>query len=283
MTKRITLLTAFILLLVPATLSEAFRGKLIETIVKVVTGGAAAESMRRSAHSFDQYETERSILERLQEQGLDCSNDAIYSIYFKTDGGYWADFWSKPDVFFYVDIEGLGSFLVPQIHNNYSGQHILDRILAKEVPPGSKVVVRVMDDDTTSDVVWNNILSTRVNIDVSSDLRVTQFIPVRSGASGTIRLLDRQVTIDAPDYIAECVFEVPLTINGIWMADGQLQDEDGNSVGAIQMASVWAARRDFDEQANLASSWRSSGVFWLVIGVCCFLWFLKSVFIPNKK
>jgi hypothetical protein len=269
-------------LLIAASPAQANRGKALQALVKILTGAGAAESLRRSAHSFDQYQTERTVLQRLQEQGLDCNKDAIYSVYFQTNGGYWADFWTKPDLFFYVDIEGKGSFLVPQIHNNYRGGPILDRILAEEAPPGSRIVIRVMDDDTTSDHIWNNILRTRIGIQATAEVRVTRFVPVRANASGQLQLLDRELTIDASDYIASAVFEVPKTKDGVWIADGQLLDASGKAVGAIQMASVWSARKDFAAQSSWVSSLFSSAVFWLVIGGCLLFWFVATVLQGNR-
>lgn len=139
--------------------AHARGGGVVKTLVTVLTGAGAAEALRRSGQSYEQYKSEDAILKRLKEQGVDAQKSSIYSVSFRTTGGRWADFWSHPDVFFIVDIEGVGSSLVPQIHYNYRGEPVLDVVVASTVRPGSQIVVRVLDDDTTSDAMWNSILN----------------------------------------------------------------------------------------------------------------------------
>lgn len=283
MSTRLVICVMLAVAFIPCTPAAANRGKALQTVVKLLTGAGAAESLRRSAHNYEEYQAEKSVLARLQAKGVDGSKCAIYSVYFKTSAGYWSDFWTKPDLFFYVDIEGVGSFLVPQIHNDYAGTPILDRVLAAEVAPGTRIVVRVLDDDTSSDEIWNNILKTRVNLEATAALQVTTFIPVRLSASGQLQLLEHNVTIDAPDYVATAEFRVPQTSDGVWVADGQLWEPDGTAVGAIQMASMWSARQELTQQTSKTSSLFSSTIFWLVVGGCLLLWFLKSVFSPSTS
>lgn len=178
------------------------RGKALKTIVKVLTGVSAAESARRSGHSYEEYKHEDAILTQLRNQGVDANRSSIYSVYFRTTGVSWADFWSNPDLFFIVHIEGQGSKLVPKIHFNYLGEPVLDVVVAESVRPGSRVVVYLMDDDSSSDAIWNGILKTRANLSVTPTVQATQFISVSANASGQIALLDRDITIDAPDFVA---------------------------------------------------------------------------------
>ena len=126
--------------------------------------------------SLEGYQNQKAINEGLRSQGLERSDNCIYSIYFKTTGGFWSDFFSKPDIFFYVDIEGQGTFLVPQIHWNYAGEAVLDRVLARDVKPGTKIVVRVLDDDTSSDEIWNNILQTKLHVQLSPEIKLTRYV-----------------------------------------------------------------------------------------------------------
>ena len=135
----------------------------VQTIVKVLTGLGAAESLRRSGQSYEQYKQETAILSELRNQGIDANKSSIYSVYLSTSGGFLADFWTFPDLFFVVDIEGQGTQLVPQIWREYRGEPVLGTVIAKTVRPGSRLVIRLFDDDTSSDVIWNNILKTRIH------------------------------------------------------------------------------------------------------------------------
>ncbi|OUT56884.1 MAG: hypothetical protein CBB71_17115, partial [Rhodopirellula sp. TMED11] len=92
---------AVIMLATSSRLCFAQRAKALKAIVKVLTGAGAAEAARRSGQSFEEYKHEDAILTQLRSQGVDADNSSVCSVYFKliNDGGYWADFWSKPDVF----------------------------------------------------------------------------------------------------------------------------------------------------------------------------------------
>lgn len=253
-------------------------GSVFGTSVKVLSGVAAAESMGRSASAIEGYQQERAYLDGLHSRGLDQSDDSIYSIYFKVKRGSWADWFSDPDLFFYVDIEGQGSFLVPQIHWNYAGGPVLDRVLARDVKPGTKIVVRVLDDDSWSDEIWNNILKTRVSISVSPEIQANKYINISGYIGGKIQLLDRNVVIDAPDPVATAEFVVPETGEDFWVADGTLHDDSGNGVGSIQFACVRSARGEWQQHASAAAEWLGTAVFWLVLGSCLLIWFVKQVF-----
>ena len=194
---------------------QAQRHKALSAILKVVAGGTAAYSASEAKHSsevFDQarrdaantatdvarakvkeVEFESQVLDKLRAQGLDASQEAIYSVYFTLNNDasavYWADTFSKPDVFFYFDLEGHGTYLIPQIRYEYAGGPILDRVVAREVRPGSKIVVRILDDDTSSDEIWKSLLRTRVNFDVTGGLKATKLASVQARASGQLQVI----------------------------------------------------------------------------------------------
>lgn len=258
--------------------AQGGKAKAVKTIVKMLTGIGAAEAARRSGQSFEEYQQHDAILTSLRSQGVDANNSSVFSVYFKVEngGGYWADFWSKPDVFFIVDIEGHGSHLVPQIHNNYQGHAILDKIVAQTIQPGSRVVVRVLDDDSTSDLMWNNILKTRVRLSVTPSIQATQFVSIGASAGGEVVLLDRNTTIDAPDFIAAAEFRVPESDDGLWVADATLVDDSGKSVGALQFAALWSAPERLAEQEEKTKSSYGKFLFWGVIAICLLGWFAKQ-------
>lgn len=262
--------------IVPSPL-YAQSSKAIQSIVKVLTGLGAAESIRRSGQSYKDFENEDAIFTQLQNQGVDTNDASVFSVYFQTTGGVWADFWSKPDLFFIVDIEGQGSKLVPQIHYNYRGEPVLDVVVSKSVPSGSRIVVRVIDDDTTSDTIWNNILKTRVNLSVTPAVHATQFVSVQATANGQIALLDQNTSIDAVDFIASAQFVVPETEDGLWVADAKLIDSSQQNVGSLQFASLWSAPQQLADQQGKVSKTFGRFLFWGVIGVCLLGWFAWSV------
>ena len=168
---------------------------------------------------------------------------------------------------------------MPQIRWNYGGGPVLDCVLARDVKPGTKIVVRVLDDDSWSDEIWNNILKTRVDFDLAPRIKVIKYVDVSVGyVGGQIRLLDRDVVIDAPDPIATAEFVVPESKDGIWVADGTLRDTSEGDAGKIQFACVWSAKREWQEGVNSASGWLGTAVFWLVLGSCLLILFLKQVF-----
>lgn len=252
---------------------------LFKAVTTVAAALAGAESLRKSGQSFEEYRHEDEILTRLRSQGIGTTDVSILSVYFKTTGGYWSDFWSKPDLFFVVDIEGQGTNLVPQIHYNYHGEPVLDVVVAKSLPPGTRIIVRVLDDDTYSDAMWNSILQSRVTVAVKPEIQATKFVSVSAVAIGSeIRLLDKSVTIDAPDFIAAAEFKVPASQDGRWVADSTLFDSAQNSVGTLQFASLWSAPQPSTAQQLAAqhkkvSTALGNGIFWGVLGVCLITWF----------
>jgi hypothetical protein len=264
---------ASLIFIVPISPCCAQKGKAVKTIVKVLTGIGAAESVRRSGQSLEEYKQEDAILTSLQSQGIDANKSSIFSVYFRTTGGTWADFWSNPDLFFIVDIEGQGSKLVPQIHYNYRGEPVLDVIVSETVRPGSRIVVRVIDDDTSSDAIWNNILKTRANLSVTPEVQATKFVSVRANANGQIALLDRSVTLDAPDFVASAEFIVPQTDDGLWVAEANLIDGSQIDVGSLQFASLWSAQKQLNEQKGKVATSFGKFLFWGVIGLCLLTWF----------
>lgn len=273
------------------TLGPSFRpsypkgGGKFGTAVKIITSLGAATAAWGTAQALEGYQQERAYLDGLHSRGLDQSDDCIYSTYFKVTGGGWSDLFSDPDLFFYVDIEGQGSFLVPQIHWNYAGGPILDRVLARDVKPGTRIVVRVLDDDTWSNEIWNNILKTRVTISVAPEVQVTKYISIRSGyVGGQIQLLEGNVVIDAPDPVATAEFVVPESEDGFWAADATLFDDSGNNAGNLGFTCVQrSGRRDWQEHRSAASGWLGSAAFWMVLGSCFLIWFVKEVFSKGKS
>lgn len=281
MAVRVVLLAAAAVLFSP-TAGSGQSG--LRTVVTVLTAAGAAESLRRSAHDLERFQKEDAILQDLKKQNVSTSNSAIYSVYLKTTGGYWADLFSKPDFFLLVDIEGKGTFLVPQIRWNHAASTpILEKILSEHVSAGSRVVVRVMDDDTTSDAIWNQILKTRVNFRLSGGVALTKYISATAAAGGTLQLLESKTVMDAPETVATAEFVVPESQDGVWFMNGQLIDSSGADVGTVQLACIWSARAEVEAQTETAASWFGSSVFWGVLGGCLLLVFVVSLVSTNNS
>lgn len=78
------------------------------------------------------------MVNQFKQQSLDEQN-TIYSIFlnidYKAGSVYWADTFSNPDIFFVVEVEGVGQFVLPNISNEYKGGPLLDRIIIPELRP----------------------------------------------------------------------------------------------------------------------------------------------------
>ncbi|MDQ5886028.1 MAG: hypothetical protein QG628_425, partial [Patescibacteria group bacterium] len=171
------------------------------------------------------------------------------------------------------------------------GEPVLGTVVSETVRPGSRVVVRVLDDDTSSDVIWNSILKTRINwrIDAEVQSTGTKFVSLRANANGEFTLLDRNVTIDAPDLIATTDFIVPETQDGLWVTETQLIDSSRKNIGKLLFSSLWSApqeltkqQKEIEQQQEKVSTSFGKYIFWGVIGIFLLVWFGWSV-ISNLK
>lgn len=307
---------------------EAQLSKALSATMKVLIGGTAAYSAERAKHSMDEMEKasqdaakaavqvakakakevefESFVLNKLRSQGYDASQDVVYSVYFTLNNDassvYWADTISRADVYFCLDLEGHGTHLVPDIRYGYNGSPVLNSVIAREVRPGNKIVVRVLDDDSLSNAVWRSLLETRVKLDVGMVAFLP--VPVMTHASGELQLLSKnsRVVVSAPDEIAAVTVTVPNTEDGTWLTKGELKDGSGRIVGAIQIACIWSARgerKSFDarvaaerarmsaeqlaleenESSSAKQAAKSGSQFWLwaVAGTLAAIWFVVYV------
>jgi hypothetical protein len=208
-----------------------------------VAGVAAANA---DAANIEQTEAEAKLSharEQLRKQGADIYQTAVYSlsVNLKRDVSsvYWADIFSKPDVFAVVFIEGQQRFLIPEINNEYSGQPLLMHVLARNAPPGSRIVVHLYDDDSGSDAAWNAILQSRVAYNIGFVLPAFAGVPLRGDVSGSLQLLDKPIILDAPDLIGSLEFFVPDDVGAAsWVSKASLVDSANRVVGSITFARV---------------------------------------------
>jgi hypothetical protein len=201
---------------------KVFRGKGgLAAITGVGVGGAAA---------FDQYLGQGEAVYALQ---LDLKNDAS-SI-------KWADIFSKPDVFPILQVAGIGNYLIPEIAKNYAGGKLIWTFKIPQIPAGRDLSVIIYDDDTTSDHIWQNILSTRwsVSVGITIPIEMTGGIPVHGGVGGDIQFINENVTINAPEQIAIYSIKTPrFYFGGDWDSIGDLFDGSGRQVGAIKLSML---------------------------------------------
>lgn len=267
---------------------HAQKGKALQTIFRILVGTAAAKALANAAEADSIEADKEAVVQRLMSKGVDLRDGAIFSTYFSlnnnADAVYWADLASKPDIYLLVSIEGHGDFLIPKYVSEYAGQPILENIIAKKIEPGRKIVVYVLDEDTTSDAIWNSVLQTKVSFDIGSNISVCQPISISVGASGTVQVIGSHVTLDSPEFIAVAEFIVPDTEETVWVADGILRDEYSREVGRIQFSQIWKADpAQIDAaEADVISS-RESKVFWFGLSAVLVLVFGKMFFTSNTK
>ena len=290
-------------------------GEIFKAGVRLLTGAAAAESMRRAGNSSVEYsnaageadlarqEYERvrrqridGVIQQFRSQGLPDDQTTIYSIFLNIDYNagsvYWADTFSNPDVFFVVEVEGAGQFMLPSIRNEYKGGPVLDRIVLPALRPGTRVIVRVLDDDTNGNEIWNSILRNKVNYRFTIDgaaLAATSVLRAQADIYGGFQVLDtpQRLVLDGPDQLATVAFQIPDVQDKTWVADGELRDSNNQPAGQVQFSQVWntqselaSLERELEQRVAKAEQKEATSfgwfIFWGVLGIVCLTWFYKS-------
>lgn len=217
------------------------RIKAINSIVTVVTGTAAVESF---GNGLELNKTKLKY-EKLKRQCLGVKTPILYSVFFSVKEGFfskslWADFdFSGADLFVKVSVEGNSSIIIPEIIRNYKGQQLQLNFVAEEFPPGSRVVVTILDDDSKKDVVWNEILRFRTSFSTKPNMP-RAFVAMNVSGSRSINIPDAGVEIKKMDKIASISFVTPSSDKKHWNADGRLKDQFGITVGKLQLAKLYA-------------------------------------------
>jgi hypothetical protein len=289
--KKLILLSIVSLLLQAGAL-EAARANPFNIAIKVLTGAGAAKALELGSEADFRSSNAVESLVRLRSQGVDLYDGAIFSLYFKLNSDassvYWSDIFSKPDIYFVVSIEGQGDFLIPRYANEYAGQPILEKIISKQIDPGQKIIIKVFDDDSTSDLIWNNILKAKITQDVTAGISASFPLAAVIGASGRIEVKtktsvdfqflakEEHVTLDAPELVAVAEFLAPKTSEELWVADGLIVDQKNRQVGKFQFSQVWRAEPVIVEeiQSEIEKE-EGSKVFWYGIAVVFILIFGK--------
>jgi hypothetical protein len=266
--NRIFLLALLGLVMQRLPTNAAPEGKAAKILVTLLSGAAAAEAASQTVGAKLDYNTARDVL---RTRGYDVDDTAIYALRFSLNNDvssmWWADIFNKPDIFAVVSIEGQGEFLIPEIYNEYSGQPILLRVVARHARPRQRIIITFYDDDTMGDAVWNTILQTRVTCNVGATFQAFKGLRIDTHAQGKLQLLDHPVVIDAPDFIATAEFRVPELSYSKWAATGPIVDSSHRTIGEFSFAPAWNPY----EAPKEAMRWSTQQVtFWDVL-TCVFL------------
>jgi hypothetical protein len=214
------------------------------------------EAKQSSAeYNRSQRENIEDLDKQFRSQGLPESKTAIYSLFLNLDYNkralYWADYLSGPDVFFVIEIEGIGKFITPQITREYKGGPIQCTLVLPVMKPNTRVIVRVMDDDTSSKDVWDSILLQKVAFRFTIDresITPLGLLKIGTEANGTFQFLDgsKNILVNAPNQIATVEFQIPENNKSKWLADDELFDSSSQRVGNIQLSQIWNRQAELD-------------------------------------
>ena len=332
--RRVLVILLCALLLTTASIDAAVRSpaQLLRAIGVVTAATTAASAAKKTADETGEYiktreqlvalqaekeqllgsiQTEYSNYDRLRE--LNTSRASVFTIQYELDNAkasvYWADIFSKPDPFVTVSIAGLGEYVGPHMITDYQSGLIIENIVIPEAIGSRDLVVYIYDSDSTSDLIWNNILQTAVTFTVTAN-KVLYARRVDWTASGTIQLIQdgQHIDLDSPDGIA--VFKISNNGAGdTWTMEWcVLYDAAGTSVGRIKCScdlqltpekkSMLEARMadvqrrinaiatriaQIDTTTQQSHRHLGSAVFWGVLSLCAIVVFIKLVFFKSAQ
>ena len=247
-----------------------------QLIVTLLTGASAAGATKNADAANSLFNEKQSLADKLKAEGIDPANRAIYSAYFQLDKNARAIYWERligwPNVVLEVEIAGQGNFLIPRIDQSYQGQPVLENLIGEYAPPGTRIIVHVLDDDQFKNEVWNKILQTKINFDVSPSIVANNMLRLDAHAGGTLQILDKDVEIVRPVCMATADFTVPDSADGRWLADAAFRDDNNKVVGRLQFQQMWCNPVSEAQRAH------SNFVFWVTVACVCGLIFTKYLF-----
>jgi len=207
--------------------------------------------------------------------------ESVYSVAFNFDHGSWADILSKPDIYLMCEYEGGRTILVPDIAINWDYSERICTFRCPTFPEGAKCVIRLYDDDSTSDAVWKDLLSNEVHW--NAGIKFTSIpsmswprsgvrcLDVNANANGTFSIIDpvtsKQYHLDPPDIVATAQFTVPSAkTTDIWKMNGDFY-KDNTRMGRIDLKH-WYTNR-----APVFSQYVTSQLlFWGALSVAFIVW-----------
>jgi len=282
--KKIIIAIVIIMTLSSDKLLAPPANNIVKLAITLVTGAAAADSAANATEAKAIYQQKDAIVEKLKSQGIDPTDGAIYSAYFHLDKNAYAIYWERwigwPNIFVEVEVEGQGSFVLPRIEMSYQGQQMLENLIAKNVAPGTLILIHVLDDYHLRNEIWNSVLQTRINYNISSSITAHQMLQVNADANGSLQLLGHDATIFEPVPLATAEFRVPNSTDGRWLAKANFYDNNNNSIGELQFAQIWRVPANVIIDPPIAYG---KYVFWIGLAIVFGLVFLKSLFSKPTK
>jgi len=252
-------------------------GKTVKVIFKVISGVAAVFAASKTAEAKAAYEEKAAIIADLRNKGIDTKDGALYQLFFRVDPGASDRWFFYPNVFALIQIEGQdGDFIPASCARSYRGQPWGVSFYAKEIKPGAKVIVHLLDDKSLSNQIWENLLKTKYSFQVENTIGVN-LIRATITSTKDIQLLDDAYSINSYGYLATAEFVTPKSSDGSWLADGRFVGRSGKEVGEFQVMQTW---RVDSSLSKLNSSWI---VFWGGLTIVFGLVFLKYLYSQNAK
>lgn len=144
----------------------------------------------------------------------------LYSFEAQIRPGYYQAV-DKPNVFFCLQIEGVGTYLIPEVEQKYDGQQLMYKVNLPNLPPRRKILVHAYDDHAQMNDVIRQMRENPAKFHIESkyDLAVVQvkgngeiaipcFPPMRPSHIATGELV---ITSDSPTW------EVVGNLNGLFL------------------------------------------------------------------
>jgi hypothetical protein len=195
---------------------------------RAVIGGATILATAGGAVALDRYLAKGEAVYALE---FDLNND-VSSI-------YWADYFSKPDVFPVLQVAGMGTYLIPDISTNYAGGKVIWTFKIPSIPGGRDISVFLNDDDSSSDQIWNGILSARWEGSLGGGITMLRAIELKISNTLSFQLLKNPIVIDAPEQL--CVYSITTPrfyFGGDWDSEGELKNAKGIKVGSVKFSQL---------------------------------------------
>lgn len=247
----------------------------VEAVLKVVAVAAAAEASREATAGLQRH-FEKTV----------APGESIYSVNFSFDRVAWSDFWSRPDVFLVLEVEGGEKLLIPDIEYDWDYGPKVYSFRCPTLRPGSRCVLRLYDDDAATDAMWKTIMATAVDWEASAvaepgtliapPLRGLVAMQMKAAAGGKLQLLTpaqaSALVLDAPDAMAVATFTVPNDRpEQAWEMRGQFRS------GETDMGQVSFKHWYTNPVPSIAGSLlRPQVMFWAVIAMGA-IWVLSTL------
>jgi hypothetical protein len=250
---------------------------LLKPVITILVGAGAAESLAKGFDANARGDQKQSIKTELEQQGIDPTDGAIYSLHLNLDyhshAIYWARWFTKPDLFAVIQFEGQNPYVIPDIERKFHGEPIQWTVLQKHAAKGQRIVIQILDDHTASNEIWNSILQSKVTFH-HGDITFDKSLSASWDGEIQVALLDKKVTIAPPTHIAYAEFRAPPT-NDKWHAEGIFRDDSGQEIGKLEFAQVWTGDPRLSNEILREGS---SKIFWVVFGILLLFVFFRLLF-----